>query len=119
MNAPIETADRLVAALRDLLSREAVAARSGSASRVRAIQARISPLVVALSKMLSQLSPDLKEDVAELVEARRQNTLLMKEALLQIRSNIKATSEALGRVRKVGPAYRRGTAVASRLYAST
>jgi len=115
-----ETAERIVASLGELLAREAVAARAGSGSRVLAIQVRIAPLLEALSGMAGQLrSAWIHAALLGLAERRRQNVLLMQEALLKTRREIDSRSEALERLRRVRPAYGARTPVASRLNACT
>jgi hypothetical protein len=115
-----QSAERIVSALRDLLSREAVAARAGSGLRVRAIQARTKPLVEALNGMSAlAVSSRLKQAVADLAETRRRNLFLMKEAVGRIRREMNSRSVALARIRRIGPVYRSRTAVASRLNACT
>jgi|SRR5271165_4444250 len=119
-NAGSEAADRLVAALGDLLSREAVEARAGAGSRVRSIQERISPVVESLSKLAKESpNPRLAGALERLVEKRRQNRLVMQAALNSLRRDIEDRTKALERLRYVGPAYRPRNLVASRLNAST
>ncbi len=115
-----QTADRLAAALGDLLSREAVEVRSGAGLRVRALQARIGPLVAALVKLAAE-SPGhpFSGVVAGLVEKRRQNRMLMQRTLREMRQVIDSREETLQRMRHVSPVYRRQCAVASRLNATT
>jgi hypothetical protein len=114
------TADRLVGALRDLLSREAVAARAASGTRVRALQARIEPLVALLARIAAEPSGSyLAGDIARLVETMRHNRLLMQQSLMRIRMEIEAKSQAVARIRRVNPAYRARGAVARRLDASS
>jgi hypothetical protein len=116
----IQAAERLVGALGDLLLREAVAARSGRGSRVRAVQARIRPVVAALSALARESpQPRLAGAISSLVERRRQNQLLMKAALVRLREQIDTRSRALGRLQRVSPLYARRRAVASRLNVST
>jgi hypothetical protein len=114
------TADRLIGALRDLMSREAVAARAGSGTRVRALQERIEPLVALLARIASEPSVSyLSRDIADLVETRRQNRLLMQQSLMRLRMEIESKNETLGRLRRVRPAYQSASPVARRLNATT
>jgi hypothetical protein len=114
------TADRLVEALRDLLSREALAARAGSGTRVRALQERIKPMVALLARLASEPSGSfLAGDISELVEKMRQNRLLMQQSLMRLRMEIESRSEALGRARRIKPIYRAKPTVAVRLNASS
>ncbi len=120
MKGSSHAAERIVAALDDLLAREAVAARAASGSRLRVIQSRITPLLESLSEMAEHLrSPRIRESMVGLAEKRRRNVLLMQDALLRIRREIDSRSEALERVRRVSPAYGGRTPVASRLNACT
>jgi hypothetical protein len=118
MNDSPQAADRIVAALQDLLSREAVAARAGSGLRVRKVQERITPLLESLARMAApSLSPSIDESIAGLADTRRQNVLLMQNALRRIGREIDSRAKALERVRRVSPAYAARTPVASRLNA--
>jgi hypothetical protein len=120
MNASAKVIERIEDALADLLEREALAARAGSGTRVLAIQERIRPLVEAVSSLAAQSrSPRARESVGRLAEARRQNRLLMQAALGRIRLEIDLKKAALERVRRLSPAYRRGSPVALRLNACT
>lgn len=115
-----KTADRLIAALNRLLSREEAAVRAGSGLRVRALQSRIAPLIATLAR-LGEESPghEFSRGIVPLVEKRRQNMLLMKESLATIRREINARAEMLGRIRRVSPAYNPQVKIASRLNATS
>jgi|GEM_PF-2479433 hypothetical protein len=120
MNAAPQAADRIMEALCDLLSREAVAARAASGLRVRSVQARIKPLMEALSRMAAfSASPGFNQAMARLSERRSDNLRLMREALARIRSERDARSAALARIQRVGPVYSGRIPVASRLDACT
>lgn len=112
--------ERLVAALADLLSREAVEALAGAGLRVRALQSRITPLVAALSKIAAD-SPHgpLQGAIEGLAEKRRQNQALMSRSLSRLRDEIDARGYALDRVKRVRPAYGKHRAVATRLNVAT
>jgi hypothetical protein len=120
MSASSQAADRILGALGDLLSREAVAARAGSGLRVRAIQERMKPLVEALPELAVQSrSPQVTESISRLRELRRQNVLLMQEALRRICREIHSRTDALDRARRISPAYGARIAVASNLNVCT
>ena len=115
-----QTADRLVAALGDLLSREAIEALAGAGLRVRALQARISPLVTALSDLASDpAEPQLAGAIGKLVEKRKHNQALMQESLARMRRELDGRGRALERLRRVRPVYGRQNAVATRLNAAS
>jgi hypothetical protein len=106
--------------LGDLLSREAVEAMAGAGLRVRALQARIEPLVTALSELAAESSHrHLAGAIQGLVEKRRRNQLLMQEALVRIRGEIDSRTRALERLRRVRPVYGKQNAVATRLNVAT
>jgi hypothetical protein len=111
-----QTAERLVGALRRLLASEEIEIRRGSGLRVRALQSRITPLVATLARLAAD-SPEyeISRGVQNLLEQRRRNTLLMRESLGKMRQGIDARSDALARIRVVGPAYGPRASVASRL----
>ena len=116
----IERGERLVAALGDLLSREAVAALAGAGLRVRALQSRISPLVAALSKLTAETRHgNLRSAVEGLAEKRRQNQALMSRSLSRLRDEIDSRGLALERLKRVRPAYCKHRAVATRLNVAT
>ncbi len=120
MSGDSQAADRIIAALRDLFSKEAAAARKGSGLRVRSVQARIKPLMEALSRMEgASASPRFNQSISSLSDRRSENLRLMREALARIRSEMDARSAALARIQRVGPAYSGRTHVASRLNACT
>jgi hypothetical protein len=120
MRSPIQTADRIEESLLDLFSREALAARSGSGIRVRAVQERIKPLIEALCAVAEQKrSPRVEETLSRVADARRENVRLMQAALGGIRRELDSTSVALGRARRLSPAYGAGAKVASRLNTCT
>jgi hypothetical protein len=120
MKDSLQAAGRILAALDELLAREAVAARAASGSRLRVIQNRITPLLESLSEMAGELrSPRIRESMLCLAEKRRQNVLLMQDALLRIRREMDSRAEAVERLRRVSPAYGARMPVASRLNACT
>jgi hypothetical protein len=114
------TGERLVAALGDLLSREAVEAMAGAGLRVRALQARISPLVAALSKLAAESPPGpLAGAIAGLARKREQNQALMCHSLARLRGEIETRAQALERLKRVRPAYGKQRAVATCLNVAT
>ncbi len=118
--SPAGTGERLVAALGDLLSREAVEAMAGAGLRVRALQARIEPLVTALSELAEESSQKhLSGAIRGLGEKRRRNELLMHESLVRLRGEIDSRTRKLERLRRVRPVYGKQNAVATRLNVAT
>ncbi len=114
------TGERLVAALGDLLSREAVEALAGAGLRVRALQARIEPLVTALSQLAAEASQrHLAGAIRGLAEKRLQNQRLMQDSLVRMRGEIDSRTRALERLRRVRPVYGKQNAVATRLNVAT
>jgi len=118
--AAFQTADRLVSALGDLLDREAVAARSGSGTRVRAIQGRIGPLIEALTRLAVE-SPGhaFAGALAALAEKRRRNTALIEAALAKVRRDVELRAQASQRLGRISPAYGQRPETSSRLNASS
>jgi hypothetical protein len=115
-----QTADRLVAALGDLLDREAVEARCGSGTRVRAIQERIAPLVEALTRLAAE-SPghDFAGGLAALAEKRRRNAILIEAAVAKLRQEMEFRSQASKRLSRISPAYGLRPGTSTRLNASS
>lgn len=117
---PAARGERLVAALGDLLSREAVEALAGAGLRVRALQSRIAPLVAALAKIAAETPHGpLKSAIEGLAEKRRQNQALMSKSLSRLRDEIDLRGFALDRARRVRPAYAKHRAIATRLNVAT
>jgi len=109
-------ARRLIAALADLLAREALAARGGSGLAVRALQARISPLIRRLVELSEPgFDPELAEAWAEIRQRREDNRRLMEAARERLRAEIAAKTANLGRLRRIAPAYRRRPGAATYL----
>jgi hypothetical protein len=113
------TGERLVAALGDLLSREAMEALAGAGLRVRALQARISPLVAAVSKLAAEAPRGpLAGAIEGLARQREHNQALMRHSLARLRGEIETRAQALERLKQMRPAYCKQR-VATRLNVAT
>jgi hypothetical protein len=108
-----QTAHRLLAALEDLASQEAVLLRSLDLVEAVQISERAAPLVEKLCALAGDpdLAP-LRPRIEELVAQRRRNAVLLDSHLARLQSELRRIDEARSRLSRVAPVYNGGVAPA-------
>ncbi len=113
MNDSYQTACRLLAALEDFASQEAVLLRSLDLVEAVQISERAAPLVEKLCALA--VDPDLavlRPRIEELVSQRRRNAVLLDSHLARLQSELRRIDEARNRLSRVAPVYNGGLGTA-------
>ncbi|MDP2137101.1 MAG: hypothetical protein Q8J74_04535 [Candidatus Didemnitutus sp.] len=111
MSTPLQTAHRLLTALEDLVSQEAVSLRSLELAEAVQIAERAAPLVDELCALAAIAEVgSLRPRVEELVVQRRQSAVLLDSHLARLQGELHRIDEARRRLSRVAPAYTGGAA---------
>ncbi len=106
MEAPAQTCVRLVAALEDLVAREAATLEARDFPAVIELQQRAAPLVALLGARASDVTdPALRARLQGLIERRRQTGEWLSEQIEKTREALAETNEGRRRVRQIAPVY--------------
>lgn len=106
METPLQTANRLLGALEDFVSRETTLLGSMDFVEAVDLQERAAPLI----DRLCSLAPDpavavLRDRVEELVERRARNYDFLERQLRQLQADLRRVNDARNRINRIGPAY--------------
>jgi len=116
MQGPFETAQRLLAALEELVMQETLLIRTMDFVEAVEVRERAAPLVSRLCALAEDASVTaLRPRVAGLLDRSSQNHHFLDTQLQRLQGELERVSSARGRLRKVAPAYRGGMAAESRL----
>jgi len=108
MTPRLQRARRLLDALNELASQEAVLLRSLDLVEALQIAERAAPLVEEICALAAE--PDvavLREDVQKLVERRQRNAALLDVHLSRVQDEMRRVDEARRRLTRTAPAYQR------------
>lgn len=115
METPAQTCARLVAALEDLVAREAATLEARDFAGVIEIQKRAAPLVELLGAHADDVTdPALRERLRALLARRHQTGEWLAEQIEHAREALGQAHEGRRRLRQIAPVYGRGQAVAAR-----
>lgn len=116
METPLQTAQRLLSALEDFASQEAVLLRSLDLVEAVQISERAAPLVEKLCSLaIDPGVSSLRPRVEELVAQRRRNAVLLDAHLARLQGELRRIDEARLRLSRVAPVYGGMAPVESRL----
>jgi len=119
METPLQTAQRLLAALEDLVARESVLLRTTNYLEAVTIQERAGPLVQELARLADQPGVDsLKERVAALMAIRMESWHYIDANLDRMQQELARINEARARLGRIAPVYAARGAKFSRLNAA-
>ena len=119
METPLKTATRLLLALEDLVSREAVVLRSTNYLEAVTIQERARPLILELARLANQPGvADLKPRVDALMEQRIASWHYIDANLGRMQDELARINEARVRLARFAPVYGARGAKPSRLNAA-
>jgi hypothetical protein len=116
MESPFQTAQRLLSALEDFASQEAVLLRSLDLVEAVQISERAAPLVEKLCALA--VDPGvavLRPRVEDLVARRRRNSVLLDAHLARLQGELRRIDEARVRLARVAPVYGGASPTESRL----
>ena len=121
MNESVKTAQRLIAALDELVTQESVVIRTMDFSAAVELRERAAPIVEKLCALAADpLVAGLRPRLDGLLERGTQNSQFLDAQLARMQDELNRVGEAHGRLRRVAPAYKTGRAAAgeSRLNAA-
>jgi hypothetical protein len=106
METPVQTAERLLAALEDLAAQEANLLGTSDYLEAVGIQARSAPLVDRLGELSRHAEvAALKSRVGSLLDRREQNRQLQGAQLARLQLELRRVDEANVRLAGLAPAY--------------
>jgi hypothetical protein len=112
MESPAQTCARLVAALEDLVAREAATLEVRDFAAVVHLQERCAPLVALLGAHADDVTdPALRARIRALIERRNQTGEWLSEQIEKTREALAVANEGRRRVAQIAPAYGRGAPV--------
>ena len=113
MEPPLETAQRLLTALEELVMQETLLIRTMDFVEAVEVQERAAPVVARLCALAEVAAVGaLRPRVAELLERRSQNYHFLDTQLQRLQGELNRVTTARGRLRNVAPAYRGAPALA-------
>jgi len=116
METPIETAQRLLTALEELVMQETLLTRTMDFVEAVEVRERAAPLVTRLCALAEDpVVTALRPRVAGLLDRCSQNYHFLDTQLQRLQGELDRVNSARGRLRKMAPAYRSGVPAESRL----
>jgi len=116
MATPLETAQRLLTALEELVMQETVLIRTMDFVEAVEVRERAAPLVVRLCALAEDpIVTALRPRVTGLLDRYSQNHHFIDTQLQRLQVELDRVNAARSRLRKVAPAYRRGALAESHL----
>lgn len=113
METPAQTCARLVAALEDLVGREAATLDVRDFTGVIEIQKRAAPLVELLGAHAAEVTdPVLRERIRALLARREKTGEWLAEQIEHAREALALANEGRRRIRQIAPVYGRSTPAA-------
>jgi hypothetical protein len=107
METRLQRGRRLLAALEDLASQEAVLVRSLDLVEALQLADRAAPLVTEVCGLAAEPdAAEIRPAVAALVERRRRSAVCLEEHLARVREELRRLDEARRRTARTAPAYR-------------
>lgn len=113
--SPSEKCARLVVALEDLASQEAVCLKSRDFAAVLSIQGRVEPIIGYLSQHAADVDPAVRDRIAVVLKLRHESGEWLAEELGKTRAELDALEAKKRRVAVVAPVYGKGPVPRSRL----
>jgi hypothetical protein len=113
METPAQTCARLVAALEDLVAREAATLEARDFTAVVEIQGRCAPLVELLGAHAAEVTDAaLRQRIRALLDRRQQSGEWLSEQIEKTREALADANEGRRRIRQIAPVYGRIPALA-------
>ncbi len=113
METPAQTCARLVAALEELVAREAATLEVRDFAAVVHLQKRCAPLVEMLGAHQADVTdPALRERIRALIARRRQTGEWLGEQIEKTKQALQETNESRRRIAQIAPVYGGGSAPA-------
>lgn len=107
METRLQRGRRLLAALSELASQEAVLVRSLDLVEALQLAERAAPLVTEVCGLAAEPdAAEIRPAVAALVERRRRSSACLEEHLARVRDELRRIDEARRRTARTAPAYR-------------
>ena len=107
MNESVKTAQRLIAALDELVTQESVVIRTMDFSAAVELRERAAPIVEKLCALAADpLVAGLRPRLDGLLERGTQNSQFLDAQLARMQDELNRVGEAHGRLRRVAPAYK-------------
>ncbi len=114
METPAQTCARLVAALEELVAREAATLEARDFAAVVHLQERCAPLVELLGAHEADVTDRaLRERIRALIYRRQQTGEWLADQIEKTREALALANEGRRRVRQIAPVYGRGTSAPS------
>ncbi len=114
METPAQTCARLVAALEDLVAREAATLEARDFAAVVHLQERCAPLVELLGAHHAAVTDAaLRERIRALISRRQQTGEWLAEQIEKTKRALQQANEGRRRVAQIAPVYGRGNAAPS------
>jgi hypothetical protein len=115
METPAQTCARLIAALEDLVAREAATLEARDFAAVIEIQQRAAPLVELLGAHAADVTdPALRTRLRTLLDRRQKTGEWLSEQIEKTRESLAEINEGRRRARQIAPVYGHRHAPASR-----
>jgi hypothetical protein len=106
MEMPAQTCARLIAALDDLVAREAATLAARDFAAVIELQQRAAPIVELLGAHAADLTdPALRARLRSVIDRRQRSGEWLAEQIEQTREALAETNEGRRRVRQIAPVY--------------
>ncbi len=105
MSSPAQTCARLLAALEDLVSQEAVLLRAADFSGVLATQERAAPLVERLAALATTADAAVRTRVAAVIALRSRSLEWLAGEMERVRSELAGMEASERQVARVAPVY--------------
>jgi hypothetical protein len=116
MTASLLTAERLLAALEELVMQETLLTRTMDFVEAVGVRERAAPLVAQLCELAKDpVVTALRPRVIELIDRSTQNHHFLETQLQRLQVELDRVSAARNRLRQLAPAYRGGAQAQSRL----
>lgn len=114
MNAPATVMFRLLGALEDLVTQEAMQLAGENFEAVRQTQERAAPLVTELARLGRMTAiPAVRPRIEALLARRRQNQERLSGQIQRVREALQGTQAKRLRIAQIAPAYGRQTPIGS------
>jgi hypothetical protein len=114
METPAQTCARLVAALEELVAREAATLEARDFAAVVEIQQRAAPLVELLGAHAEDVTDSaLRERIRVLIARRHQTGEWLSEQIEKTREALALANEGRRRVKQIAPVYGSGAGIAA------
>lgn len=121
MVAPLDIACRLLSALEEFVLQEEVLLRDEAFAEIAELREQAAPVVAKLCELAEKFTVDhvFRLRLDDLLHRGEQNLRLIDSALARRHEELLRVGEAMGRLRRVAPAYRAArTGLESRLNAA-